>query len=123
MVAFAARAMRRILISYAVARNRLKRGGPDTVQLPLDVALDFWNERGFEIAAVDAAIEKLALTDARQAQIVEMRFFAGLTIEEIAGTLNISPATIKRDWAAAKIWLRCELWELEGPGAVRGKVL
>jgi RNA polymerase sigma-70 factor, ECF subfamily len=111
LISFAARAMRRILISYGVARTRDKRGGPKLVKLPLDEALDFCVERNINISAVDEAVEELAKIDPRQAQIVELRFFAGLTIEEIAGTLALSPATVKRDWATAKLWLRARLAE------------
>jgi RNA polymerase sigma-70 factor (ECF subfamily) len=109
IVAFAARAMRRILISYGVARTRYKRGGPSTVRLPLDEALDFFVERDVNIAAVDEALEELELVDSRQAQIVELRFFGGLTVDEIAAALKISRATVKRDWATAKLWLRSRL--------------
>ena len=109
VVAFAARAMRRILMSYGVARTRHKRGGPSAVRLPLDEALDFLVERDVNITAVDGALEELELVDSRQAQIVELRFFGGLTVDEIATTLNISRATVKRDWATAKLWLRNRL--------------
>ena len=111
LISFAARAMRRILISYGVARTRDKRGGSKLVKLPLDEALDFCVERDINITAVDEAVEELATIDPRQAQIIELRFFAGLTIEEIAGTLDLSPATVKRDWATAKLWLRARLAE------------
>jgi RNA polymerase sigma-70 factor (ECF subfamily) len=111
VVAFAARAMRRILISYGVARARLKRGGPTAVRLPLDEALEFCAERNLNLAAVDEALDELEKQDSRQAQIVEMRFFAGLTINEIASALKISPATVKREWATAKLWLRDKLRE------------
>jgi RNA polymerase sigma factor (TIGR02999 family) len=109
VIAFAARAMRRILISYGVARTRDKRGGSSAVRLPLDEALDFCVERDLNVVAVDAALEELELEDSRQAQIVELRFFAGLTVDEIASTLKISRATVKRDWATAKLWLRARL--------------
>jgi RNA polymerase sigma factor (TIGR02999 family) len=109
VIAFAARAMRRILISYGVARTRDKRGGQSVVRCPLDEALDFCAERDLNIAAVDEALEELELVDPRQAQIVELRFFAGLSIDEIASNLNISRATVKRDWATAKLWLRSRL--------------
>ena len=109
VIAFAARAMRRILISYGVARTRDKRGGPGVIRLPLDEALDFCAERDLNIVAVDEALEELELADPRQAEIVELRFFAGLTVDEIASTLKISRATVKRDWATAKLWLRSRL--------------
>jgi RNA polymerase sigma-70 factor, ECF subfamily len=109
VIAFAARAMRRILISYGVARTRDKRGGSTAVRLPLDEALDFCVERDLNVVAVDEALGELELEDARQAQIVELRFFAGLTVDEIASTLKISRAMVKRDWATAKLWLRSRL--------------
>ena len=109
VVAFAARAMRRILISYAVARARQKRGGPSLVRLPLDEALDFCTERNLNVVAVDEALEDLETIDSRQAQIVELRFFTGFTVDEIASTLKISRATVMRDWATAKLWLRDRL--------------
>lgn len=109
VIAFAARAMRRILISYGVARSRQKRGGSAVVRLPLDEALDFCAERDLNIVAVDEALEELELADPRQAQIVELRFFAGLRVDEIASALKVSHATVKRDWATAKLWLRSRL--------------
>jgi RNA polymerase sigma-70 factor, ECF subfamily len=111
VIAFAARAMRRILISYGVARTRDKRGGASSVRLPLDKALDFCGERDLNLGAVDEALQELEGQDPRQAQIVELRFFAGLTVDEIASTLKISSATVKRDWATAKLWLRRRLAE------------
>ena len=109
IIAFAARAMRRILINYGVARTRYKRGGPAAIRLPLDDALDFVAARDLNIVAVDEALQELELEDPRQAQIVELRFFAGLTVDEIASTLKISRATVKRDWATAKLWLQSRL--------------
>ena len=109
VIAFAARAMRRILISYGRARARQKRGGPSAVRLPLDEVLDSYAERDLNLVAVDEALEELEIEDPRQAQIVELRFFAGLTADEIASTLKISRATVKRDWVTAKLWLRNRL--------------
>ncbi len=109
VIAFAARAMRRILITYGRARARQKRGGPSAVRLPLDEVLDSYAERDLNLAAVDEALEELEIEDPRQAQIVELRFFAGLTADEIASTLKISRATVKRDWVTAKLWLRNRL--------------
>ena len=111
IIAFAARAMRRILISYGRARARQKRGGPSAVRLPLDEVLDSYAERDLNLAAVDEALEELEIEDPRQAQIVELRFFAGLTADEIASTLKISRATVKRDWVTEKLWLRNRLCE------------
>ena len=109
VIAFAARAMRRILISHGRARARQKRGGPSAVRLPLDEVLDSYAERDLNLVAVDEALEELEIEDPRQAQIVELRFFAGLTVDEIASTLKISRATVKRDWVTAKLWLRNRL--------------
>ena len=100
-----ARLMRQTLTNHAVAKHRLKRGGDD----PLQVTLEFYESRKVDVGALDEALRELEALDARQAQIVELRFFAGLTIEEIAEVLAISPATVKREWTAAKIWLRREL--------------
>ena len=100
-----ARVMRQTLINYAVARHRLKRGGSD----PLSLTLQFYDSRKIDVTALDHALHALESLDERQARIVELRFFAGLTVEETAELLEISPATVKRDWTLAKIWLRREL--------------
>jgi RNA polymerase sigma factor (TIGR02999 family) len=100
-----ARIMRETLINYAIARTRKKRGGSD----PLEVALEFYGRRNIDVTAVDAALKELEAVAPRQGQIVELRFFAGLTVTEIASVMEISPATVKREWAIAKLWLRREL--------------
>ncbi len=100
-----ARVMRQTLTNYAVARHRLKRGGSD----PLRLTLEFYDSRKIDVTALDQALQVLQALDERQARIVELRFFAGLTVEETAELLEISPATVKRDWTLAKIWLRREL--------------
>jgi RNA polymerase sigma factor (TIGR02999 family) len=100
-----ARVMRQTLTNYAVARHRLKRGGSD----PLRLTLEFYDSRKIDVTALDQALQALETLDERQARIVELRFFAGLTVEETAELLKISPATVKRDWTLAKIWLRREL--------------
>jgi RNA polymerase sigma factor (TIGR02999 family) len=109
VLGFGARIMRQILISHAIASTRLKRGGPDSIRITLDEALDFYDRREMSVSAVDEALRSLEEIDPRQGQIVEMRFFGGLTIEEIAKALNISSATVKREWTFAKVWLRREL--------------
>jgi RNA polymerase sigma-70 factor, ECF subfamily len=109
VLGFGARIMRQILISHAIASTRLKRGGPDSIRITLDEALDFYDRREISVAAVDEALQLLEEIDPRQGQIVEMRFFGGLTIEEIAKALDVSSATVKRDWTFAKVWLRREL--------------
>ena len=100
-----ARVMRQTLTNYAVARHRLKRGGSD----PLRLTLEFYDTRKIDVTALDQALQALEALDERQARIVELRFFGGLTVEETAELLEISPATVKRDWTLAKIWLRREL--------------
>jgi RNA polymerase sigma factor (TIGR02999 family) len=105
----AARMMRRILINHAIARTAGKRGGADSVRLQFDEALDFYKQRDVSLVAVDTALRRLEELDKRQAQIVEFRFFGGMTIEEIAKVLEIAPITVKREWATAKLWLQREL--------------
>lgn len=100
-----ARIMRQTLTNYAVARTRQKRGGTD----PLEMALEFYDRRKIDVTALDRALSELESVDPRQGQIVELRFFGGLTVLEIASAMKISPATVKREWALAKIWLRREL--------------
>jgi RNA polymerase sigma-70 factor (ECF subfamily) len=100
-----ARVMRQTLTNYAVARHRLKRGGSD----PLSLTLEFYDRRKIDVTALDQALQALEALDERQARIVELRFFGGLTVEETAELLEISPATVKREWTLAKIWLRREL--------------
>ena len=107
----AAQMMRRILTNHAVARAAAKRGGPNAIRLTLDDALDFCEQRHVGVIAVDAALEELAVLDPQQAKIVELRFFSGLTIEEIAKVLSISEAKVKREWATAKLWLKVFLSE------------
>ena len=105
----AATMMRRILVNYAHHAQRLKRGGAER-DLPLDEALNVAVEdRDVDLLALDRALNELATLDERQAKIVELRYFSGLSIEETAEVLSISPATVKRDWNMAKAWLRSEL--------------
>ncbi|HEY7500090.1 MAG TPA: sigma-70 family RNA polymerase sigma factor [Vicinamibacterales bacterium] len=106
--AIAAQTMRRILIEHARARGRQKRGGaPHRVVLHDDLALAA--SPGIDLEAIDHALTRLQLLDPQQARIVELRFFAGLTVEETAEVLSISKTTVKRDWAMARAWLRREL--------------
>ena len=109
----AAQMMRRVLKNYATARGAAKRGGHDQLRLTLDEALEFYHQNDISVAAVDEALSELEKLDARQAQIVELRFFGGLTIEEIAKLLKISPATVKREWATARLWLQHQLSEIQ----------
>ena len=100
-----ARIMRQTLTNYAVARQRKKRGGKD----PIEQALEFYDQQKVDVSALDAALRDLERLDPRQGQIVELRFFGGLTVAEIASAMGISPATVKREWATAKLWLRNQL--------------
>ena len=100
-----ARLMREILIEYARGRNRQKRGGEFKTQIALDEAVSFGRETQLDVVAVDEALTKLEKLDQRQAKIVEMKFFGGLNVEEIAEVLSISPATVKREWSSAKLLL------------------
>src|SRR5437868_13810194 len=109
----AARMMRRVLRNYATASHAQKRGGNEPVRVTLDEAMDFYHRHDISVAAVDEALSELEKLDKRQAQIVELRFFGGLTVEEIAKLLGISPATVKREWATAKLWLQHQLSEID----------
>jgi len=105
--AMAGRLMRRVLVDYARRHGRDKRGGGVSVTTLDDHAVT--TEPSVDIIALDAALEHLAAVDPQQSQIVELRFFGGLSIEETAEALGISPATVKRDWTTAKMWLHHEL--------------
>jgi RNA polymerase sigma factor (TIGR02999 family) len=106
--AMAARLMRRILVDAARARGYQKRGGGASM-LSLDEALIVPAEPGEDLVALDAALAALAVVDARKSQVVEMRFFGGLTLDETAEALHVSRDTVKRDWNIAKLWLLREL--------------
>lgn len=104
----AAQMMRRILVDYARSRKYSKRGG-GVRALSLDEALIVSDKRSAEVVAVHEALDELAKFDARKGQIVELRFFGGLSIEETAGVLGVSPGTVMRDWTLAKAWLHKEM--------------
>jgi len=106
--AIAAHSMRQILIERARARGALKRGGAQP-RVTLDEALVAGGERAFDLVALDEALERLAAIDPEQARLVELRFFGGLTVEETADVMAISPATVKRHWTVARAWLAREL--------------
>ncbi|CAN5286812.1 ECF-type sigma factor [soil metagenome] len=101
----AARSMREILIEYARMKNRKKRGGEFKTQIALDSAVSFNSNNELDVIAVDEALSKLETLDQRQSRIVEMKFFGGMNIEEIAEVLDVSPATVKREWSSAKLFL------------------
>ncbi|QJR37837.1 ECF-type sigma factor [Gemmatimonas groenlandica] len=111
LLAMAARTMRRVLIDYAEQRRAHKRGGGElAVTLDMaDVAMAAVDRRADELHALDEALERLSALNPRQSQVVECRFFVGLSVEETAETLELSPATVKRDWTAARAWLNREL--------------
>lgn len=104
----AAQMMRRILINHAKERTAKKRQGYAT-KVSLDDAVSFFEKRELDLMALDEALDSLAALDPQQTQIVELRFFGGLTIEEVSEVLGISPATTKREWDSAKLWLRRQL--------------
>jgi RNA polymerase sigma factor (TIGR02999 family) len=103
----AAQLMRRILVDHARSRAAAKRGRDRTVCL--DAADAATPPFDVDILALDAALDKLGALDARQSKLVELRFFAGLTVEEVATALDVAPITVKRDWAHARAWLFHEL--------------
>ncbi len=108
----AAKAMRHILVDYARAKSRGKRGGwQDRITFSEDAAVT--SGRSEEIVALDDALNQLAVLDERKVRVVEMKFFGGLTVEEIAGVLKVSPVTVKRDWSFARTWLLRELGRAE----------
>jgi RNA polymerase sigma factor (TIGR02999 family) len=106
--AVAAQTMRRILVDHARSRNTQKRGGPEIrVDLPEELMIS--DERSEQLLQLDDALSRLAGFDPRQSKIVEMRFFGGLTEEEIAEVLGVSTRTVKRDWSMARAWLLGEM--------------
>lgn len=104
----AANSMRQILVDYARKRKAFKRGEGKT-EISLEDAPTVTDEQSEEILSLDESLQKLELFDKRLSEIVELRFFAGLTIEETAEVLSISPATVKREWSVAKAWLYKEM--------------
>lgn len=100
--------MRQILVDHARTATAVKRGGT-APNLPLDESLTISGESDANLLLLDAALNKLALIDAQAARIVELRYFAGLTIEETAEILKTSPMTVKREWATARAWLHREI--------------
>lgn len=106
--AVAAQLMRRIMVDHARARHALKRGG-EALKVSLDEAALVTDERAAELIALDEALGRLAAFDARKCEIVEMRYFGGLSVEEVAEVLKIHPNTVTRDWSAARAWLYADL--------------
>jgi RNA polymerase sigma-70 factor, ECF subfamily len=108
-LALAAQAMRRVLIDYAVARRTQKRGGGKPIDSLEDDAFVIVQERASDFVALDEALQRLAAINERHARIVECRFYGGMSVDETAEALDISPATVKRDWTLARAWLNREL--------------
>jgi len=104
----AAQQMRRILVDYARSHQAAKRGGA-AAKISLDEAMIVSKENPGEVLIVDETLRRLAAFDPQQAKIVELRVFGGLTVEEVAEALGISPATVKRDWTVARAWLTREM--------------
>ena len=116
--ALCAQIIRRLLVDHARKVRYAKRGG-DQVRVPLEETLLGTRSRGVEMAALDDALASLAKRDPRKARVVELRFFGGLSVEETAELLRISPETVLRDWKMAKAWLRRELSRQSTPPAAR----
>ncbi len=106
--AIASQAIRRILVDHARGQQRLKRGG-DRRRIELDENVAERAQRSVDLIALDDALRTLAELHERQARIVELRYFGGLSLREIAECLHVSPRTVDGDWAAARAWLRREL--------------
>ena len=107
-LAVAAQMMRRILVEFARNRQRQKRGG-GAVRVSLDDVQELPDSSGRDLVVLSDALSRLAMFDARMGQVVELRFFGGLTVAETAAVLNISPETVMRDWKTAKAWLLREV--------------
>lgn len=108
VLAIGAKAMRRILVDHAKSKRRIKRGG-GLNRIQLDETASLSADRDEDLLAIDEALEKLAGIDERQATIVELRFFGGMTVEEVAQALNVSKRTVESEWTMVRAWLRREL--------------
>lgn len=111
--ATAARVIRQVLVNHAAAAKTLKRGG-DRLRVTVDEALLAAETNDVDLVALDAALSKLADVDERQARVVELRFFGGLSMLEVAEQLGVSERTIQADWAVARAWLAWQMREEEG---------
>ena len=107
-LAMSARLMRRVLVDSARSKRYQKRGG-GAMKVTLDEGLEVAVEPAFDLVALDDALEELATVDKRKSRVVELRFFGGLSVEETANVLAVSPETVMRDWKQAKAWLMREL--------------
>jgi RNA polymerase sigma factor (TIGR02999 family) len=106
--AVSAQVMRRILVEFARRQGSRKRGG-EVQRVSLDESLVVYGERGADLVALDDALQALAALDARRSRVVELRFFGGLSVEETAAVLRVSPETVMHDWKLAKAWLLREM--------------
>jgi RNA polymerase sigma factor (TIGR02999 family) len=107
-LAVSARIMRRILVDHARSARAQKRGGPER-HVTFDEGLVVSSEPGQDFVALDDALQALAAFDERKGRVIELRFFGGMTVEETASALNVSPDTVMRDWRLAKAWLQREM--------------
>ena len=114
-LAVAAQTMRRILVDFARHRRRQKRGG-DALRVTIDDAIEIAQDTDADLVALSDALSALATFDPRMSQVVELRFFGGLTVQETADVLDVSPETVMRDWKTAKAWLLRELSHSESEG-------
>jgi RNA polymerase sigma-70 factor (ECF subfamily) len=108
-LAIAAHTMRQVLTDHARRRHAGKRGGADARKVDVDAALLITEDKLEDVIAIDELLERLALIDPRQSRLIELRFFAGLSVEEAAEAMGISAITVKREWRLAKAWLSREL--------------
>ena len=118
-IGVAANVMRRVLVDHARAHNAgLRGGGAQRVELEEGIALS--KERSEDLLSLDDALSRLAKTNARQASVVELRYFGGLSVEETAAVLGIAPRSVKRDWSLARMWLYSDLRQGETAGEAAG---
>ena len=108
LFASAARAMREVLIDHARRRAADRRGGGRR-RVPLDAVVDYFEEQGLDVVAVHEALDRLAELDGRQAQVMTLRYFGGMTVPEVAAALGVSVVTVERDWRLARAWLAGQL--------------
>ncbi len=113
LFASAARAMREVLIDHARRRGAYRRGG-NRRRVPLDAAVDYFEGQGLDVVAVHEALDRLAEVDARQAQVMTLRYFGGMTVSEVSEALGVATVTVERDWRLARAWLVGRLGGDEG---------
>ena len=107
--AIAAHTMRQVLLDYARRRHAEKRGGLGARKVDIDAGLLIAEDKLEDVLALDEALERLALLDPQQSRLIELRFFAGLNVEEAAEVMGVSPITVKREWRSAKAWLHSQM--------------